>query len=61
MRCLNDDNFVHLILSLVEGDLKNIHLIGEEDHQDKPGWSAASLTRQPILPPTIWPKTYLII
>ena len=56
MRCLDDDNLVHLILRLMEGNLKNIHLIGEEDHQDKPGWSVASVTCQPILTPTIWPN-----
>ena len=32
MRCLNDDNLVHHIVGLMKGDLKNIHLIREEDH-----------------------------
>lgn len=56
MRCLNNNNFVHKVLSLTEGDLKNIHFIGKEDHQDNLGWTAASLTCQPILTPTIWPE-----
>ena len=56
MRGLHDDNFVHKVLGLTEGNLENIHLIGEEDHQDNPGWTAASVACQPILTSTIWPE-----
>ena len=63
---LHNDNFVHKVLGLTEGNLENIHLIREEDHQDNPGWTAASVTCQPILTSTIWSeisyiKYYLVL